>query len=120
MDENEMKSFENRLRSWRPRRPSPTLEWRLFRAPTRFALRSARWLGWLAPVAACAWLAVLGLDSESAVSGGIHPPSILALASNQSYTVFATSRQSVQNNPSLFTSDWTNRSNSGSIPHFAP
>ena len=32
MDENEMKSLESRLRSWRPRRPSATLKWRLFLA----------------------------------------------------------------------------------------
>ena len=32
MNENEMKSLETRLRSWRPRRASATLKWRLFLA----------------------------------------------------------------------------------------
>jgi hypothetical protein len=44
----------------------------------------------------------------------------MAMMSNQSYTVYATSRQSVQNNLSVFTFDWTNGSGSGSILRFTP
>ena len=65
MTENEIKSLENQLRSWRPRRPSAALKWRLFLPPSRNA--TARWLGWLTPAAACAWLVVLSLDSGNGV-----------------------------------------------------
>jgi hypothetical protein len=44
----------------------------------------------------------------------------MAMLSNQSYAVSMTSRQSEQNNLSIFTFDWTNRSDSGSILCFTP
>ena len=115
-----MKSLETRLRSWRPRRPSATLRWRLFLArAAQGALvagvpRMMRVAGWLTPATACALLALLILNSENAApAAGHRQPSIMAMMSNQSYAVSATSRQSVQNNLSVFTFDWTNRSRFG-------
>ena len=44
----------------------------------------------------------------------------MAMMSNQNYAVYATSRQSEQNNLSVFTFDWTNGSGSGSTLRFTP
>jgi hypothetical protein len=121
MNENEMKSLETRLRSWRPCRPSATLKWRLFLARIASVPRMIRVAGWLTPATACALLTLLILNSENAIPAGVHrQPSIMAMMSNQSYAVFATSRQSEQNNLSVFTFDWTNGSGSGSILRFTP
>jgi hypothetical protein len=121
MDENEMKSLETRLRSWRPRRASATLKWRLFLARASSVPRMIRVAGWLTPATACALLTMLILNSENAVPArGHRQPSILAMMSNQSYAVFATSRQSEQNNLSAFSFDWTNGSGSGSNLSFTP
>ena len=127
MDENEMKSLETRLRSWLPRRPSATLRWRLFLARAAHGARVAnmprmmRVAGWLTPATTCALLTLLVLNSENAAtSAGHRQPSIMAMMSNQSYAVYATSRQSVQNNLSVFTFDWTNGSGSGSTLRFTP
>ena len=112
-------SWRRRLRSWRPRRPSATLKWRLFLARAMSAPRMFRVAGWLMPTTACALLTLLVLNSENAVpAGGQRQPSIMAMLSNQSYAVYATSRQSEQNNLSVFTFDWTNRSGSGFINDF--
>jgi hypothetical protein len=76
-----MKLLEDQLRSWRPRRPSATLKWRLFSAPSRNS--TARFLGWLTPAAACAWLAVLNLGSGNGIhSTGRHAPMIAMISSN--------------------------------------
>ena len=121
MSENEMKSLESRLRSWRPRRPTATLKWRLFLARVASVPRLMRVAGWLTPATACALFTVLILNSENAApASGRRPPAIMAMMSNQSYAVYATSRQSEQNNLSLFTFDWTNGSGSGSIQRFMP
>ena len=121
MNENEMKSMENRLRSWRPRRPSATLKWRLLLARAASVPRMMRVAGWLTPATACALLTLLILNSENAApASGHRQPSIMAMMSNQSYAVYATSRQSVQNNLSVFTFDWTNGSGSGSNLSFTP
>ena len=121
MDENEMKSLETRLRSWRPRRPSATLKWRLFLARAASVPRMVRIAGWLTPATACALLTMLILNSENAgPAGGQRQPSIMAMMSNQSYAVYLTSRQAEQNNLSVFTFDWTNGSGSGSTLHFTP
>jgi anti-sigma-K factor RskA len=80
-----------------------------------------RLAGWLTPATACALLTLLVLNSENAAStGGSRQPLIMAMLSNQSYAVSMTSRQSEQNNLSIFTFDWTNRSDSGSILCFTP
>ena len=120
-----MKSLESRLRSWRPRRPSATLKWRLFLARAAHGARVAniprmiRIAGWLTPTTACALLTLLVLNSENAApAGGRRQPAIMAMLSNQSYAVSMTSRQSEQNNLSVFTFDWTNRSGSGFIGDF--
>jgi hypothetical protein len=77
--------------------------------------------GWLTPATACALLTLLILNSENAAPAtGHRQPSIMAMMSNQSYAVYATSRQSVQNNLSVFTFDWTNGSGSGSNLSFTP
>jgi len=121
MNENEMKSLETRLRSWRPRRASATLKWRLFLAHVASVPRMIRVAGWLTPATACALLTMLVLNSENAIPTGVHrQPSIMAMISNQSYAVYATSRQSDQNSPSAFTFDLTNRSGSGSTLSFTP
>lgn len=116
-----MKSIETRLRSWRPRRPAATLEWRLRLARLAGVPRMVRVVGWLTPATACALLALLAMNPENTLpAAGSRSPSILALLSNQNYAVSVTGRQSEQNNLSFFTSDWTNASNSGSTPAFAP
>ena len=116
-----MKSLENRLRSWRPRRASVTLKWRLFLARAASVPRMIRLAGWLTPATACALLTMLVINSENAApTGGSRQPFVIAMLSNQSYAVSVTSRQSEQNNLSVFTFDWTNRSNSGSISPFTP
>jgi hypothetical protein len=121
MNENEMKLLETRLRSWRPRRPSATLKWRLFLARAASVPRMMRVAGWLTPATACALLTMLILNSENTVlTGSSRQPSIMAMMSNQSYAVYATSRQSEQNNLSVFTFDWTNSSGSGSTLRFTP
>jgi hypothetical protein len=77
--------------------------------------------GWLTPATACALLTMLILNSENTVlTGSSRQPSIMAMMSNQSYAVYATSRQSEQNNLSVFTFDWTNSSGSGSTLRFMP
>jgi hypothetical protein len=119
MDENETQSLENRLRSWRSRRASATLRWRLFLARAAGLPRLMRIAGWMTPATACALLTLLVLNSENAIpAGGARQPSIMAMMSNQSYAVYATSRQSEQNNLSVFTFDWTNGSGSGFIDSF--
>jgi hypothetical protein len=113
--------MENRLRSWRPRRPSATLRWRLFLARAANVPRTVRIAGWLTPATACALLTMLVLNSENAATSRGHwQPSIMAMMSNQSYAVSMTSRQSEQNNLSVFTFDWTNGNGSGSISSFTP
>ena len=116
-----MKSLENRLRSWRPRRASATLRWRLVLARVANVPRTVRIAGWLTPATACALLTMLVLNSENAAPGsGPRQPSVMAMMSNQSYAVSVTSRQSEQNNLSVFTFDWTNGGGSGSLPSFTP
>jgi hypothetical protein len=81
--------------------------------------RMVRVASWLTPATACALLTMLVLNPENAVPAGVHrQPSIMAMVSNQSYAVYATSRQSEQNNLSVFTFDLTNRSDSGSTLRF--
>ena len=60
MNENEMKSLENRLRSWRPRRASATLRWRLFLARAASVPRMMRLPGRLTPTTACALVTAAG------------------------------------------------------------
>jgi len=117
-----MKSLETRLHAWRPRRVSATLRWRLSLARAAHGARVGnmprlvRVASWLSPATACALLTLLILNSENAatITAGHRQSFNMAMMSNQNYAVYATSRQSRQNNPPLITFDWTNGSDSGS------
>jgi len=82
-----MDPLEARLRSWQLRRPSATLERRLFRRAT-VGLRPGVLAGWLAPVAACLIFAGLILNPQSAATLSGPPQSggmVALVSSNQSY-----------------------------------
>ena len=64
--ENEMKSLENRLRSWRPRRRRRGLSGGCFWRARPRAAHDTACAGWLAPATACALLTLLILNSENA------------------------------------------------------
>jgi len=114
-----MNTLENRLRSWRPRRPSAALKLRLAFARAAAIPRMLRFAGWLTPATACVLLALLSLNSENAASLRRLPSlSLASIISNDNYAVYTTCHQSQQNNLSVFTSDWTNRSGSASIISF--
>jgi len=110
------------LRSWQPRRPSAGLKRRIFSAqpgtPT-----AAAFLGWLAPVTACALLTLLvfnpanSLPSSSTSRGAM----IAMVLSNQNYAAYAPDgSQNVQNRLSSVTLDWTNRCVSTSTIRLTP
>jgi hypothetical protein len=89
-EKNEMERLEAELRCWMPRRPSATLERRLFRRATPRPM-PAMVAGWLAPAAACLMFAGLilnpqsgGVSSDSPVSG------VMAglILSNQNYAAY--------------------------------
>ena len=87
---NELDPLEARLRSWTPRRPSATLERRLFARAT-VSPRPALLAGWLAPAAACLILAGSLLNPQNAgtLSGTSPSGGLAALAlSNQSYAAY--------------------------------
>jgi hypothetical protein len=82
--------LEAQLRCWRPRRPSATLERRLFRRE-RARPMPAMVAGWLAPTAACLMFAGLILNPQSAatLSGSTQSGGLMALIlSNQSYAAY--------------------------------
>ena len=87
MNENEMNLLESRLHSWQPRRPCPSLKRRLFAAaiPREAISLSMRWL---APVAACLFLAIAILNQESVLSQSpsTRQPIMGLISSNISYT----------------------------------
>lgn len=118
MTENNMKSLEDQLRSLPPRRPSATLKWRLFLAPSRSS--TARFLGWLTPAAACVWLAVLNLDSGHSISSaGRRAPMIAVISSNPicaSYWPGCAGRGENAPIPAIF--KWTNTGSSTSTIDF--
>lgn len=104
-----MKSLENQLRCWRPRRPSAGLKWRIFGARILNLPRMVKLAGFATPVTACVLLVLLVLNSQNSISTGVSViPSAVAMISNQDYAVCATSRQSEQNHLYAFTFDWTN------------
>jgi len=87
---NEMDVLEAQLRSWKPRRPSATLERRLFKS-TRPETGMFSLAGWLAPAAACLILAISLLNPHSAgdLSDRTRPGGLVAMiASNQSYAAY--------------------------------
>jgi hypothetical protein len=111
------------LRSWELRRPSAALKARLFHRQDRrpnFAVA----VRWLAPAAACVFLAVTALHQESGIATGAsrHDPMMAMIRSNQSPALGISNglTQSASNDlPVGF--GWTNRSDStSSIGSFLP
>jgi hypothetical protein len=120
MNENELNRLEHRLRSWRPRRPSPALEWRLFGVPARLAAQTARLVGWLAPAVACVWVTFLCLNSGNAV---FRPepemPPALIISSNENNPLGASAfTEWGQNAPRPAILKWTNSGNSPFLNDF--
>ncbi len=81
-----MKQLEMQLRSWRPRRPSAMLKFKLAVASGNFLPRAARFASWLVPATACLLLAVLNLGSATHLSGSRTPMAMIL--SNQNYVTF--------------------------------
>ena len=110
------------MRSWQPRRPSAGLKRRIFPARAN-TLRTATFLGWLAPVTACALLTLWVFNSESGLPAGSNSHGVIMamVLSNQNYAAYAPDgSQNVQNRLSSVTFDWTNRGASSSSISFVP
>src|SRR5208282_4178378 len=114
--------LETQLRSWQPRRPSAGLKRRIFSAQPGTPA-AAVFLGWLAPVTACALLTLLIFNSGNglpAVSSS-HGTMVAMILSNQNYAAYASDgSQNVQNRLATVTFDWTNRGASTSSIRFTP
>jgi hypothetical protein len=105
----ETDSLETRLRSWRPRRPSATLERRLFGAPALGTHKLAWWLGSLVPATACLLLTLSIFNPGSPGHSRGHDPMIAMILSNQNYAAYASDNfRGGQNNLSGVTFEWTN------------
>ncbi len=115
-----MESLENRLRSWRPRRPSAKLERRLFGAPARLTQKTAWLLGSLAPAIACLLITLSVFNPGNPGHSTRHEPLIAMILSNQNYAAYASDNfREAQNNLAAVTFEWTNRNISTSnIPPF--
>jgi len=85
MNENEMKSLETKLRSWRPRRPSAMLKFKLAAASGSWLPRAVRFASWLVPATACALLAVMNLNFGNLSAGISSAPMTGMILSNQTY-----------------------------------
>lgn len=119
-----MNSLEMQLRSWEPRRPSAELERRIFRSRAGRLPSLAEIVRWLAPVTACALLAITVASRQERVpsTASSRPPSMMAMIpSNQSPAAilsddlqFAASNCIAASNCSFGTFEWTNRSGSTS------
>lgn len=124
MNENEMKSLENRLASWRPRRPSAMfqLKRRLLFSSANLFSDTARLARWLVPVTACLLLAVLSVDSENSLSGGLSPrPAMAMILSNQNSNAYWPELdEQGQNSPPPQIFKWTNLNISTSSMRFTP
>lgn len=112
MNENEMNSLENQLRSLQPRRPSRGLKRRIF--PTSFfeAHRAAALsLRWLTPAAACLFIAMATLHQQNFPLVAAGQDSGWLLASNQtSVTLLPGVHEEGENRVHRATFEWTNRS----------
>ena len=118
----DMNTLEEQLRSWKPRRPSPKIERRLF-GTRHFSITLPRLAGILTPTMACLmvtaslWRQVgqpILHDSESQTA-------VIAMSmSNQNFAPYlATSFQPTANR--LDTFEWTNRGYSkSSVDSFTP
>jgi len=113
---------ETQLRSWQPRRPSAGLKRRIFSArPVTPA--PAAFLGWLAPVTACALLTLLVFNPASSLPGSSTSRAAMMgmVLSNQNYAAYASDgSQNVQNRLASVTFDSTNRGSSSSTIRFTP
>ena len=111
MNDNEMNLTETQLRSWLPRRPSAGLKHRIFSSPQPARSATAWFVGSLAPVAACAFLSLVILNSGNGFPAGSRSRgAIIAMGlSNQSYTPFLSGgSQNRQNQVSSVFFDSTN------------
>ena len=93
---NDMKELEAQLCSWTPRRPSPAIERKLFRAgrrrqhlPSSESAPSAVRFAWLAPVTAALLLACIVLNQHGGPTpvGATNTPMVAMIMSNQSVAV---------------------------------
>jgi hypothetical protein len=119
-----MNSLEMQLRSWELRRPSATLERRLFHARSRRRPGVVLAFRWLAPAAACAFLALTVLNQQSGISAGPshHDPMVAMIRSNLS-TVASASNDLTRAGSDFPGAgfEWTNRSDStSSVGSFLP
>jgi hypothetical protein len=122
MNEKEMHLLENQLRSWQPRHPSPRLRRKLFGAAS--PEESGLSLRWLAPAAACLFLALTIVNQEPglAASSARHEPLMGLVSSNLSCTnILPENHPAGRNRVSPASFEWTNRSgSSSSISPFSP
>lgn len=111
-----MNPLEKQLRSWTPRRPSPSLRRRLFGGSAPLA-HPAGALFWFGPVTACLLFAcvVVSQHSPVGVSSVSRPDALIAvILSNQSYAAYLPgSFQRAANR--LDTFEWTNQGHSPSF-----
>jgi len=108
MNDDELKQLETKLRSWRPRRPSATLKFKLAVASGNLLPRAARFASWLVPATACVLLAVINLNSQN-ISGISHPTMAGIILSNQNYAAFCGEWNAQgENSPSAHIFKWTN------------
>jgi len=113
---------ETQLRSWQPRRPSAGLKRRIFSARPDTPAPAA-FLGWLAPVTACALLTLLVFNPASNLPGSSTSRGAMMgmVMSNQNYAAYASDgSQNVQNRLAGVTFDSTNRGSLPSTIRFTP
>lgn len=118
MNDDELKQLETKLHSWQPRRPSPTLKFKLAIASGNLLPCATRFASWLVPVTACALVVVLNLDSQNSFSG-ISPRPVALILSNQNYATFCDGLKAQgENSPPAQIFKWTNASASLSNMRF--
>ncbi len=119
----DMNTLEEQLRSWKPRRPSPRVQQRLFGARQHFSLTLPRLAGILTPTMACLMVTVSlwRQMGQPILNENASQTAVIAMSlSNQNYAPYlATSFQPTANR--LDTFGWTNRGYSkSSVPSFTP
>jgi len=118
----EMNLPETQLRAWQPRRPSAGLKRRIFSArPVTPA--PAVFLGWLAPVTACALLTLLVFNPANSLPGSSTNRGAMMgmVLSNQNYAAYASDgSQNMQNRLASVTFDSTNFGGLPTNVHFRP
>lgn len=116
-------TLEEQLRSWKPRRPSPRVEQRLFGTRQHFHFTLPRLAGILTPTMACLMVTVSlwRQVGQPILNENESQTAVIAMSlSNQNYAPYlATSFQPTANR--LDTFGWTNRGYSkSSVPSFTP